>query len=83
MRRVRPKDLHLTAARIFAAYLLITQLAEIGFGTIAHEPGDADPAWLVLALILAQSTFVGSEISVRGAVATPLAYCPASCCNRR
>jgi uncharacterized membrane protein YbhN (UPF0104 family) len=66
----------LTAALIFAAYLLITQLADIGFGTIAHELGDADPAWLVVALILAQSTFIGSGISVRGAVATPLALLP-------
>jgi glycosyltransferase 2 family protein len=76
MRRVRPRDLLLTAALIFAAYLLISQLADIGFRTIAHELGDADPAWLVVALILAQSTFVGSGISVRGAVATPLALLP-------
>jgi glycosyltransferase 2 family protein len=76
MRRVRPKDLLLTAALIFAAYALISQLADIGFGTIAHELGEADPAWLVVALILAQSTFIGSGISVRGAVATPLALLP-------
>jgi uncharacterized membrane protein YbhN (UPF0104 family)/tRNA A-37 threonylcarbamoyl transferase component Bud32 len=76
MRRVRPKDLLLTAALIFAAYVLISQLADIGFGTIANELGDADPAWLVVALILAQSTFVGAGVSVRGAVATPLALLP-------
>jgi uncharacterized membrane protein YbhN (UPF0104 family)/tRNA A-37 threonylcarbamoyl transferase component Bud32 len=76
MRRVRVKDLLLTAALIFAAYLLITQLAEIGFRTIAHELGQANPAWLVVALILAQSTFIASGVSVRGAVATPLALLP-------
>jgi glycosyltransferase 2 family protein len=76
MRRIRLKNLLLTAALIFAAYLLIGQLADIGFGTIANELGDADPAWLVVALILAQSTFVGSGISVRGTVATPLALLP-------
>jgi glycosyltransferase 2 family protein len=76
MRRVRAKDLLLTAALIFATYVLISQLADIGFGTIAHELGDADAAWLVVALILAQSTFVGAGISVRGAVATPLALLP-------
>ena len=73
LRRVRPRDLLLMAAVIFAAYLLITQLAEIGFGTIADELGEADPAWVVVALILAQSTFIASGVSVRGAVATPLA----------
>ena len=64
------------AALIFAAYLLISQLAEIGFGTIADELGEAELAWVVVALILAQPAFIGSGISVRGAVATPLALLP-------
>jgi glycosyltransferase 2 family protein len=76
LRRIRPKDLLLTAALIFAAYLLISQLAEIGFDTIADEVGRADPAWVVVALILAQSTFIASGISVRGGVPTPLALLP-------
>ena len=37
LRRIRPKDLLLTAALVFAAYLLISQLADIGFGTIVDE----------------------------------------------
>jgi uncharacterized membrane protein YbhN (UPF0104 family)/tRNA A-37 threonylcarbamoyl transferase component Bud32 len=76
LRRVRPRDLFLIAALAFAAYLLITKLAQIGFGTIAHELGQAEPAWLVLALLLAQSTFVPSGMSVRGAVAAPLPLLP-------
>src|SRR5262245_16938549 len=74
--RIRLKDVLLMAALIFAAYLLISQLAEIGFGTSAPELGEADVAWVVLALILAQCSFIGSGISVRGAVATPLALLP-------
>ena len=66
----------LTAALIFAAYLLISQLAEIGFGTIADELSEAELAWVVVALILAQSTFIPSGISVRGGVATPLPLLP-------
>ncbi len=76
LRRVRAKDLFLTAAVIFAAYVLITKLADIGFGTIADERGKADLAWVVVALILAQSTFIGSGVSVRGAVAAPLPLLP-------
>jgi glycosyltransferase 2 family protein len=76
LRRVRPKNLFLAAALVFAAYLLISQLADIGFGTIAHEVGKANVAWVIFALILAQTTFVASGISVRGAVATPLALLP-------
>jgi glycosyltransferase 2 family protein len=76
LRRMRPKDLLLTAALIFGAYLLISKLASIGFGTIAHELRQADVAWVVVALLLAQSTFVFSGISVRGAVMTPLPLLP-------
>ena len=61
---------------IFAAYLLVSQLAQIGFGTIADELGNAELAWVIVALVLAQCTFIGSGISVRGAVATPLALLP-------
>jgi glycosyltransferase 2 family protein len=74
--RVRPRDLVMTAALIFGAYLLISKLVAIGFGTIAHELAKAQPAWIVVALILAQLTFVGSGVSVRGAVITPLPLLP-------
>jgi uncharacterized membrane protein YbhN (UPF0104 family)/tRNA A-37 threonylcarbamoyl transferase component Bud32 len=76
LRRVRVKDLFLVAALIITAYFVIAQLANIGFGTIAHELGNADPAWLVVALILAQCTFISAGMALRGAVATPLALLP-------
>jgi glycosyltransferase 2 family protein len=76
LRRVRPRDLLLTAALIVAAYLLISKLAEIGFGTIYRELKTADLAWVVVALLLAQSSFIGTGISVRGSVATPLPLLP-------
>jgi glycosyltransferase 2 family protein len=76
MMRVRPRDLLMTAALIFGAYLLISKLAAIGFGTIAHELGKAQPAWIVVALILAQVTFIASGVSMRGAVMTPLPLLP-------
>jgi uncharacterized membrane protein YbhN (UPF0104 family)/tRNA A-37 threonylcarbamoyl transferase component Bud32 len=76
LRRIRPQDLALTAALIFAAYLLITQLADIGFGTIADELRGAELAWVVVALVIAQTTFIPSGISVRGGVATPLPLLP-------
>jgi uncharacterized membrane protein YbhN (UPF0104 family)/tRNA A-37 threonylcarbamoyl transferase component Bud32 len=76
MRRIRPRDLLLTAALILGAYLLISKLAAIGFGTIAHEVARADYAWLAVALIIAQTTFVANGIAVRGAVTTPLPLLP-------
>jgi uncharacterized membrane protein YbhN (UPF0104 family)/tRNA A-37 threonylcarbamoyl transferase component Bud32 len=76
LRRVRPKDIAVMVALIVAAYLLISQLANIGFGTIAHEVSQASPAWVVFALILAQATLVGSGVSMRGGVLTPLPLLP-------
>ena len=76
LRRIRPRDIVLMAAVIFAAYLLISQLAEIGFDTIADELRKAEPAWVVVALLLAQLTFIPSGISARGGVATPLPLLP-------
>jgi uncharacterized membrane protein YbhN (UPF0104 family) len=73
---VRAKDLALLAALVVSAYVLIAQLADIGFGTIAHELREAEPAWLILGLILAQCTFVAGGIAVRGTVTTPLALLP-------
>jgi uncharacterized membrane protein YbhN (UPF0104 family)/tRNA A-37 threonylcarbamoyl transferase component Bud32 len=76
LRRIRPRDLLLTAALIFAAYLLISKLAEVGFDTIYDQLKQADAAWVVLALILAQTSFIGTGISVRGSTATPLPLLP-------
>jgi uncharacterized membrane protein YbhN (UPF0104 family) len=59
-----------------AAYLLITQLAEIGFETIADALREASVPWVLLALILSQLALVSSGLSLRGAVATPLPLFP-------
>jgi glycosyltransferase 2 family protein len=76
LRRVRPRDLLMTAALAFAAYLLISQLADIGFRTIIDQLREAEPAWLVVALLLAQSTFIANGISVRGGLPEPLPLHP-------
>ena len=76
MHRIRPKDVLMMAALVFAAYVLISQLADIGFETIWNELGEAELAWVLLALILAQTALVWSGISVRGAVPAPLALLP-------
>jgi glycosyltransferase 2 family protein len=76
LRRFHLKDLVLTAGVAFAAYLIISELADIGFGTIAHQLREMDIAWFVLALLLAQASFVASGISLRGAVPSPLPLLP-------
>ena len=76
LRRVRLKDLLMTAVLVFAAYLLISQLAGIGFRTIIDQLREADPAWLIVGLLVAQSTFIANGISVRGALVEPLPLLP-------
>jgi uncharacterized membrane protein YbhN (UPF0104 family) len=76
VRRIRLKDVLMMAALVFAAYVLISRLADIGLDTLADELGRADLAWVLVALILAQAALIWSAISVRGAVAAPLALVP-------
>jgi uncharacterized membrane protein YbhN (UPF0104 family) len=76
MRRVRPRDVVSMVLVGFAGYLLITQLAEIGFGTIADSLREASVPWVLTAVILASATFIPSAISLRGAVLTPLPLLP-------
>jgi uncharacterized protein (TIRG00374 family) len=74
--RMRLRDLLTTAALAVAAYLVITQLAQIGFHQIGRELRSADVAWLVLALVVAQLPYLGGAISLRGSVLTPLPLFP-------
>jgi hypothetical protein len=53
---VRAKDLVLVAALIVTAFLVISQLADIGFGTIADDLREAEPAWLKWSGTRARST---------------------------
>jgi glycosyltransferase 2 family protein len=76
LRRIRPRDVLVTVMLGLAAYLLITQLAEIGFGTIVDTLREASVPWVILALLLPQLALVTSGLSLRGAVATPLPLLP-------
>jgi uncharacterized protein (TIRG00374 family) len=76
LRRVTLRSALTTAALAVAAYLIITQLAQIGFHQIVRELRSADVAWLALALVLAQLPYLGGAISLRGSVLTPLPLRP-------
>jgi len=76
LRRVRLRDVFMTALVILAAYLLISKLARIGFGTIYGELREANPVWVAVGLIVAQLTYVSQAVALRGSVATPLPLLP-------
>jgi uncharacterized protein (TIRG00374 family) len=74
--RVRPRDVLFMGLIALAAYLLITKLANIGFGTIYDQIRTADPAWVAVALVLANLTYVPMAVALRGAVVIPLPLGP-------
>lgn len=76
LRRVRLRDVGLTALFGLAAYLLIAELAKIGFGTIAHELGQAEVAWIVVGVITAQLALLPAAVSFRGSVPAQLPLLP-------
>jgi len=76
LRRVRARDFLFTALVALAAYLLISKLAKIGFGTIYDELKSSDLAWVAVALVLAQLTYVPQAIALRGAIPTPIPLGP-------
>lgn len=76
LRRVRVRDFVITAAVGFSAYLLISQLAGIGFSTIARDLRRAESDWLLVGFVVAQITFLPEAVALRGAVPTPLPLQP-------
>jgi uncharacterized protein (TIRG00374 family) len=74
--RVTWKHVVSVALSAFAAYALISKLAEIGFRTIADQMAAADWSWVAVAFVLAQLTNVGEYISVTGTVSRPLPFGP-------
>jgi glycosyltransferase 2 family protein len=76
LRRIRPRDFLITAAVGFSAYLLISQLAGIGFDTIARDLRRAEPAWIAVGFVLAQITYLPESVALRAAVPTPLPLQP-------
>ena len=61
---------------VFAAYGLISQLADIGFDTIVDEISNAEWAWVAIAFILAQLTTVGDSYSLTGIVQNRVPFGP-------
>ncbi len=57
VRRVSARDVVLMLLTAFAAYLLLGQLADIGLSTIIEELSGAEWGWVLLALVLAQTTW--------------------------
>jgi uncharacterized membrane protein YbhN (UPF0104 family) len=72
VRRVSVRDVVLVGLTVFAAYLILTQIADIGLSTIVDELQGAEWSWVILALGLAQLTLVTDAFATLAAVGRPL-----------
>lgn len=68
LRRVTWGSVAMLVLSLFAAYALISALGDIGFDVIVEELSNAEWAWVMIALILAQLTNLGEYISLTGMV---------------
>ena len=76
LRRVTIKGLLFVALTAFAAWLIISQLADIGLSTIIDELQQASWEWLLVVLILGQLPLASQALSLTGAVPSPIPYAP-------
>ncbi|HMK10870.1 MAG TPA: flippase-like domain-containing protein, partial [Acidimicrobiales bacterium] len=76
LRRVTLKGLLFVGLTAFAAWLIISQLADVGLSTIIDELQQASWEWLLLVLILGQLPLLSQALSLTGAVPTNIPYAP-------
>ena len=76
LRRVTLKGLLFVGLTAFAAWLIISQLANVGLSTIIDELKGASWEWLLVVLILGQLPLLSQALSLTGAVPIPLPYAP-------
>jgi uncharacterized protein (TIRG00374 family) len=76
LRRVTVKGIFFVALTAFAAWLILSQLADVGLSTIIDELKQASWEWLLVVLILGQLPLLSQALSLSGAVPSPIPYAP-------
>jgi uncharacterized membrane protein YbhN (UPF0104 family) len=76
LRRVQARDVLLMVLTVAAAYVLLGQLADIGFDTIVDELSNAALGWVLFGLVVAQLALVTDAMAVTAAVGRALPLGP-------
>ena len=76
VRRVSLTDVVMIAFAIFAANLLISQIADVGFDVIAEEFRNASTGWLIAAFLIKIGSYSTSYISLRAVLTTSIPFAP-------
>lgn len=78
IRRVRAKNVAMTAVTLFAVYFLISQLSDIDFVAVWQEVQNADWAWFLIAFIVGQVVYLPQATAMLAAVGHPIPLFPAT-----
>ena len=76
LRRVSPQTLLTVVLLALVAFALISSLGDVDPAEVVDALADADPAWLLLAAVVAQLPFFTQAVATRGACPRPLPYGP-------
>lgn len=76
IRRVSTKSLVMIAFGVFAANVLISQIADVGLDTLREELGSASTGWLIAAFVLKLTGYTTSYISLRAVIPKPIPFAP-------
>lgn len=76
VRRVALSDVLLAVFGILAVNAILSQIAEVGFDTLADQLSEASIGWLAMAFLLGLSGYYGDLVSLRGAVGQPVPTAP-------
>jgi uncharacterized membrane protein YbhN (UPF0104 family) len=76
LRRVSLRGVVLLGLTAIAVYTLLSQLADVGWSTLADEFASAQWSWVLLGFVLAQGPIVCDAHAVTAAVGMPLPFGP-------
>ena len=76
LRRVRWRDVIMTALALVAASAILGWVASIDLATFVEELADASIGWLLVALVLSQLTNIAETVSMMGVVSRPIPFGP-------
>jgi uncharacterized membrane protein YbhN (UPF0104 family) len=76
IRRVKPSNVVMVVFGIIAANAIISQIAEIGWDTLADELAAASIGWLIVTLVVRFASYATPVMGLRAVVSQPVPFAP-------
>ncbi|MCU0269812.1 MAG: flippase-like domain-containing protein [Acidimicrobiales bacterium] len=72
LRRVKPSSIFMAALTLFGISLILSSLQDVGIDTLVEQFRNADWSWVLLVIVLTQTTNLTQAVATTGAVSRPL-----------